>query len=70
VLVENPPAFVDKVKSELGIKALHRERVQVDGAYALREPSEAYAGEFAGENDALMPENTIPWDKNAGTAET
>jgi putative transposase len=29
-------AFVDKVKSELGAKALHREPEQVDGTYALR----------------------------------
>jgi hypothetical protein len=29
--------------------------VQVGGTYALPEPSEAYAGEFGGENDALAP---------------
>ena len=28
-------AFVDKVKSELGAKALHREPEQVDGSYEL-----------------------------------
>ena len=37
-------AFVEKVKSELGIKALHRELEQVDGTYALRESGEAYSG--------------------------
>jgi hypothetical protein len=35
-------AFVEKIKSELGIKALHRELGQVDGTYALRESGEAY----------------------------
>jgi hypothetical protein len=34
-------AFVEKVKSELGIKTLHRELEQVDGTYALRESGEA-----------------------------
>jgi hypothetical protein len=35
-------AFVDKVKIELGAKALHRELEQTDETYALREPGEAY----------------------------
>jgi hypothetical protein len=34
--------FVEKVRSELGIKALHREPEQVDGTYTLREPGDAY----------------------------
>ena len=34
-------AFVEKVKSELGIKALHRELEQIVGTYALRESGEA-----------------------------
>jgi len=33
-------AFVEKVKSDLGIKALHRELEQIDGTYALRESGE------------------------------
>jgi hypothetical protein len=36
---------VENVKSELGVKVLHREFEQFGGAYALREPSEPYAGE-------------------------
>jgi putative transposase len=63
-------AFVEKVRSELGFKAMHRDIVQGGGTYALREQSEAYAGEFVGGNDALTPENTIPWQKNTETAET
>ena len=58
-------AFVDKVKSELGVKAMHREVVKVDGTYALREQSEAYAGNFASESEALMLDNTFLWEKNA-----
>jgi putative transposase len=34
--------FVEKIKGELGVKALHREVEQLDGSYALREPGEAY----------------------------
>ena len=58
-------AFVDKVKSELGVKAMHREVVKVDGTYALREQNEAYAGNFASESEALMLDNTFLWEKNA-----
>jgi hypothetical protein len=36
--------FVEKVKSEPGIKALNRELEQVDGTYTLRESGEAYRG--------------------------
>jgi putative transposase len=63
-------AFVEKVKSELGVKAMHRELVQVDGTYALRERSEAYAGEYAGENDVLALENTVRSEENTESAET
>lgn len=62
--------FVEKVKSELGVKAMHREVEQVGGTHALREQSEAYGHHFASESDALRLENTIPWDENAETAET
>jgi hypothetical protein len=49
---------------------MHREVAEVCGTYTLREQSEAYAGNFASENDALMPDNTLPWAKNAKSAET
>ena len=62
--------FVDKLKSELGFKAVHREVTEVTGTYILREPSEAYAGDFGGENEAQRLQNTISWDENAETAET
>ena len=61
-------AFVEKLKSELGIKAMHRRVEQAGATAVLRERSEAYGGESGGENDALTPENTILWDKNGETA--
>jgi hypothetical protein len=51
-------AFVDKVKSDLGVKAMHREVAEVGGTYTLREPSEAYAGDFTSESDVLTSDNT------------
>ena len=62
--------FVEKVKSELGVRATHREIVEVDRTYGLREPSEAYGSEFASENEALTLKNTIQWQKNAEIAQT
>jgi REP-associated tyrosine transposase len=62
--------FVESVKSELGSKAMHRAVEQIDGAYALREKSEAYDGALGTESEPLSLENTISWDKNAETAET
>ena len=62
-------AFAEKVKSELGVKAMHREIAQAGGTYALREPG-TYRGEFDSESDALMAENTLPWKRIAETAET
>jgi hypothetical protein len=59
-----PWAFVEKVKSELGIKALHRELEQVDGTYALRESGEAYRGQFDGKNEALRPEKHTSMGEN------
>jgi hypothetical protein len=43
---------------------------EVGGTYNLREQSEAYGDEFASENETLMPDNTIPWEKIAETTET
>ena len=57
-------AFVERVKNDLGIKAMHREVVRADETYALHEPSEAYERNFPGENEALRSENTLPWDES------
>jgi hypothetical protein len=36
-------AFVERVKNDLGVKAMHRELDQLGSGYALRERSEARA---------------------------
>jgi hypothetical protein len=56
--------FVETVKNGLGIKATHRDVIEADGSYALREPTEAYAGKFTAENDALRTGNSIRWDES------
>ena len=63
-------AFIETVKNDLGVKAAHRDVVGLNGSYALREPTETYAGKFTGEIEALSIENTFFWDEtleNAGT---
>jgi putative transposase len=55
-------AFIDKVKSELGVRAAHRDVIEADGSYVLREPAEAYAVKFA-ENEALRSQNTFFWNE-------
>jgi len=57
--------FVDKVKSELGFKTVHRRLTEVTGTYTLREESEPYSANFTRESEALRPENTILWEENA-----
>jgi hypothetical protein len=62
--------FVETVKNDLGIKAMHREALETDGTYALREPAEAYARKLTGRNEALSSENTLLWNEsleNPGT---
>ena len=41
-------AFIDQVKNELGFKADHRDAIESDGSYVLRERAEAYALKFGG----------------------
>ncbi len=62
--------FVGNVKSELGAKAWHREPAQQGETCTLREQSEIYRGDFASENDALIPDYTIPWVINTEDTET
>ena len=63
-------SFVESVKSELGGKAPHRAVEHTDGAYALRERSEPYGGNFSGKSEQLRPENTFFWNENSGVAKT
>lgn len=46
-----------KVKSELGLKDSRREVIEGGGTYVLREQSEAYVPNLAGENEALSSEH-------------
>jgi REP element-mobilizing transposase RayT len=62
------PAFVEKVKRELGMKARHRDVDEADGTCVLREPRGAYAGTLGTENSALRSENAILWAENPANA--
>jgi hypothetical protein len=44
--------------------------IEADGSYDLREPTEAYAGNFTGKNEGLMAQNTILWDESVDEART
>jgi putative transposase len=57
--------FVEKVKSELGFRAAHREVIEGGGTYAPREQSEAYGSNLTGKNEALSSENTRFWKENS-----
>ena len=61
--------FVEKVKSDLGMKAAHRGFAAMGEAYALRESGDAYGRDFGGETDFLRPENTISWNENVEAAD-
>jgi len=61
--------FVEKIKSELGFKAAHREFEPVGEAYALRESAETYGRNIGGKTGLLRPENTISWNENAEAAD-
>jgi putative transposase len=63
-------AFVERVKNDLGVKAKHRDVIEADGSYALREPSDAYAGKFTGKNEALSSENSLLWNESVDHART
>jgi len=61
-------SFIEKVKSELGVRATHRDIVEADGGYALREPAGAYASNFTAESETLGSQNTFFWDESVDEA--
>jgi hypothetical protein len=63
-------AFVANVKGELGSKVLHRTVEHRDGAYALREPGDAYNGDFGTKSEPLRLENTFFCNENPAAMET
>lgn len=54
---------------ESGLAMTHRRVEPIGEAYALREASETYARQFAGEIAPLRMESTISWEENAESAE-
>ena len=56
------------MKSKLGRKASHRDVIEVNGSYALREPIEAYGLKFTAGNEALRDQNTFLWDETVDEA--
>jgi putative transposase len=56
--------FVEQVKIELGFRAQHREVLVADGL-----PVAPYRAHFDRENEALRPNNTLPWQTNLETTE-
>jgi hypothetical protein len=63
-------SFVNTVKSELGFKAAHREVSEQGETCVLREGSEIYRSNFAGENEVLSSENARFWNGNLEATET
>ena len=61
--------FVEQVKMELGFRAQHRQLAVADGLYTLREPVPPYGDHFDTKNEALRPNNTVPWQTNLETTE-
>ena len=61
---------LSQVKNELGFKADHREVIEENGSYALREMTESYGFNFAAEKAALSTENTFFWNESTDQART
>jgi hypothetical protein len=53
----------------MGFRAQHRQLAVAEGLYTLREPVPPYGGHFDMENEALRPNNTVPWNRNLETTE-
>ena len=56
--------YVEGVKEKLGMMATHREVVQAEGSYALREPVVAYKDDSDPEIVRLSTTNGLYWDIN------
>jgi putative transposase len=55
--------FVGRMRSELGLRALHRTISGVDDAYVLREPTSAYGPDSGDQTRPLTLENALVWDR-------
>ena len=61
--------FAQGVREKLGLTATHREVVQAEDSYTLREPVAAYTGDFEAEMVPLSNKNSVYWDMNVGTSD-
>jgi hypothetical protein len=56
--------FVENVKDEVRREGpAHRDVIEADGTYALREQAEAYGLSFVAESEALRAGNTFFWNE-------
>jgi len=55
-------AYVESVKRELDLRARSRRVAERDGAFALREPGNAYKVILRAKNRPLRQENAIYWE--------
>jgi len=61
--------FSQCVKERLGLSATHREVVQAQDAYALREPVAAHKDDFGSEMVAQSRHNRVSWEVNVGASD-
>jgi hypothetical protein len=61
--------FVEQVKMELGFKAQNREVLVADGFVYSSRAGATLWDHFDSENEALRPNNTVPWQTNLETTE-
>lgn len=61
-LAVGSPAYLDKIKADLGGRASHRQIAEAHGIHTLREPAVSYAPRFEGEKAPLRPNNTHYWN--------
>jgi len=57
--------FVEKIKADLGSKAIGREVTMGEGSYEIREQGVSYNANFDRENSGLSTENTYYWNISA-----
>jgi putative transposase len=63
-------SFVERVRAALGFRAQHRQVAVVDGLSTLRERAQPYGDHFDRENEALRPNNAVPWQTNLEETKT
>ena len=55
----------EKVKNELGYKAVHREVIESGGTYELREQTETYGSNFRSQSEMLSSGNIRFWNEDS-----